>query len=717
MALAMTVGAVQFGGFGLKTVKADPAIIRINCGAGHGGEAGTGGGWCNQAIAVVKNIVPGWLPDDDFINESSLSGEFGGSNSVYYAPNLVTDLTAADAAPQGVYDSVIQVADSPLEYIVPVGEQGDEYTVKLHFGWTALTSKNDGEGSHRNTVVYVTGGASVAVNGNDGDVFDKTAIVRTTTATADENGNITIDIRKDDGGDWGAIINGIELIPGVDPVETPDPEATPTPEATPAATSAPTPTPAASSVPNQTFKINCGAGHGGELGAGGGWRDQATAVVKNIVPGWLPDDDFIDLSSMSGSHGGKNTVYYIPNVVTDISVANAAPQGVYDSVIQIADSNLRYIVPAGGQGDEYTVRLHFGWTALDANGSEGAHRNAVVYVTGGAPVVLKGSDSDVFDKKAIIRETTAAVDPQGNITIEIVKGDGADWGAMINGIELIPGIDPVATPDPETTPTPEATPAPTPTPAASPMPNQPIRINFGAGHSGETGGGAGGGWRDQATAAVKNIVPGWLPDDDFIDLNSLSGEFGGKNTVYYVPGVVIDISAENAAPQGVYDSVIQVANSNLIYVVPVGSQGDKYDIRLHFGWTALDANGSEGAHRNAVVYVTGGAPVVLNGTDADVFDKKAIIRETTAAADPNGNITIEIAKGDGADWGAMINGIELIPSTGKIVDINGDGQVDSNDLAILLDDYGKTGAFDSDLEPDGQVDSADLSLLLDNYGK
>jgi len=744
MALAMTVGAVQFGGFGLKTVKADPAIIRINCGAGHNGQhkngmAGSidgsiGGSWLDQANAVIKNIVPGWYPDEEFIDLNSLGNDLNGANEVYYIQNFVTDLTAENAAPQGIYDSVIQII-TPLSYIVPVEAAGAEYTIRLHFGWSGLTWKNSGEGTHRNTIVSVTGGADVALTGEDNDVFNNTAIVRETTAVADANGEITVTIGRAAGSDWGAVINGIELIPGIDPemrpTETPDvptPEPVPTSEPAPTLDPSITAAPVVTKAPNEAIRINCGAGHDGAVlngmtgnvngTIGGIWKNQAIAAIKNIVPGWLPDDDFIASNS-------SNEVYYIQNLVTDLTAADAAPQGIYDSMIQVINP-LEYVIPAGGQGDEYTVKLHFGWTALTAkNGGEGSHRNTVVYVTSGAPVAIDGADVDVFDKKAIIRTTTAKADENGNITIRIARNDGCDYGAIINGIELIPGIDPgeLPTATPEVTPTPETTLAPTPTPEATQepsVPNQPIRINCGAGHDGtETSsmvgnvdGTIGGSWKNQATAAIKNIVSGWLPDDDFIDPTSISnGGNQGINSVYYIQNFVTDLTATDAAPQGIYDSMIQVIDP-LRYIIPAGEQGDEYTVKLHFGW-----NGIEESHRNTVVYVTGGAPVAINGWDNDVFNYKAIVKTTTATADENGNITIDIRRNDGCDWGAFINGIELIPASAKTGDIDKDGQVNASDLAILLDDYGKTGAFESDLEPDGQVDSADLSLLLVNYGK
>jgi hypothetical protein len=51
-------------------------------------------------------------------------------------------------------------------------------------------------------------------------------------------------------------------------------------------------------------------------------------------------------------------------------------------------------------------------------------------------------------------------------------------------------------------------------------------------------------------------------------------------------------------------------------------------------------------------------------------------------------------------------------------DLNGDGEIDLSDLAILLANYGMTGAApeDGDLDGDGDVDLTDLSALLAVYG-
>ncbi|MCZ6651493.1 MAG: hypothetical protein O7D91_00475 [Planctomycetota bacterium] len=49
-------------------------------------------------------------------------------------------------------------------------------------------------------------------------------------------------------------------------------------------------------------------------------------------------------------------------------------------------------------------------------------------------------------------------------------------------------------------------------------------------------------------------------------------------------------------------------------------------------------------------------------------------------------------------------------------DLDGDGTVDSGDLAILLGNWGSCEGCPADLNCDGEVDGADLAILLGNWG-
>ena len=48
-------------------------------------------------------------------------------------------------------------------------------------------------------------------------------------------------------------------------------------------------------------------------------------------------------------------------------------------------------------------------------------------------------------------------------------------------------------------------------------------------------------------------------------------------------------------------------------------------------------------------------------------------------------------------------------------DLNGDGAVDLSDLALLMDNLGKTGTLPGDLNQDRRVDDADLKLFSRQY--
>jgi hypothetical protein len=109
----------------------------------------------------------------------------------------------------------------------------------------------------------------------------------------------------------------------------------------------------------------------------------------------------------------------------------------------------------------------------------------------------------------------------------------------------------------------------------------------------------------------------------------------------------------------------------------------------------------------ALTYNLHNHTMYLVDNDADIL---YTIDLTTGAATPVG------ATGPG-------NLIGLVYVTGDCPefcegDVNGDGQVDLEDLAILLANFGAAGAGfeDGDLDGDGDVDLADLALLLARFG-
>jgi hypothetical protein len=97
-----------------------------------------------------------------------------------------------------------------------------------------------------------------------------------------------------------------------------------------------------------------------------------------------------------------------------------------------------------------------------------------------------------------------------------------------------------------------------------------------------------------------------------------------------------------------------------------------------------------------------------------------------AACFPTGfclQLTEEQAKASGAVWAgpgtscadANGNGVPDGCESSNPADLDGDGSVNAQDLAILLGAWGQGGGA-ADLDGDGQVNAADLAILLDNWG-
>ena len=66
-----------------------------------------------------------------------------------------------------------------------------------------------------------------------------------------------------------------------------------------------------------------------------------------------------------------------------------------------------------------------------------------------------------------------------------------------------------------------------------------------------------------------------------------------------------------------------------------------------------------------------------------------------------------------AGWRTWVSRIDVEPCS-PLGDLDGDGDVDLSDLAILLASYGVDDG--GDLDDDGDTDRADLAFLLSNYG-
>ncbi len=114
----------------------------------------------------------------------------------------------------------------------------------------------------------------------------------------------------------------------------------------------------------------------------------------------------------------------------------------------------------------------------------------------------------------------------------------------------------------------------------------------------------------------------------------------------------IDTSAvTNPAPQAVYQTCRW--NSAFTYTIPNLTPGASYKLRLH--WAELTFQGA--GQRAFNVAINGNS--VLSNFDvyANVGFKKALVKEFTATADSNGNVTIAFTQGSADN--PFINGIEI----------------------------------------------------------
>jgi hypothetical protein len=161
---------------------------------------------------------------------------YSGGNT-YSTTSSIDTSGVSNPAPQAVYQTE-RYGD--FSYSFPNLTPGAQYTVRLHFdesywsgsGQRLFNVAINGQQVLSNFDIYATAGAA------------KKAIVEQETATADANGQITIQFTslKDN-----AKVNGIEVLPASSSTPTPTP--TPTPIPTPTSTPIPTPTATPTATP------------------------------------------------------------------------------------------------------------------------------------------------------------------------------------------------------------------------------------------------------------------------------------------------------------------------------------------------------------------------------------------------------------------------------------------------------------------------------------
>jgi cellulase/cellobiase CelA1 len=164
---------------------------------------------------------------------------YSGGNT-YSTTSSIDTSGVSNPAPQAVYQTERY---GNFSYVFPNLKPGAQYTIRLHFDEIYLNSSGqrlfnvaiNGQQVLNNFDIYATAGAA-----------DK-AVVEQETATADANGQITIQFTsvKDN-----AKVNGIEVLPSsTTPTPTPTPTPTSTPSPTPTSTPIPTPTATPTATP------------------------------------------------------------------------------------------------------------------------------------------------------------------------------------------------------------------------------------------------------------------------------------------------------------------------------------------------------------------------------------------------------------------------------------------------------------------------------------
>jgi len=276
--------------------------------------------------------------------------------------------------------------------------------------------------------------------------------------------------------------------------------------------------------------------------------------------------------------GGATASY--TNTV-DASAANAAPAGVYQSE-RYGDFSYGF----GGlvAGNKYTVRLHFAELYFSA-----ADMRVFNVTVNGAQVL---SNFDVYSiagkNKAVVRDFVATASSNGQIVVQYwsVKNN-----AKASGIELLSSTGGGSGSTPPTDPPPSP-----PDPTTPPL----YRINSGGSSTGS------------------------FSADQFVT--------GGATASY--ANAVIDASAANAAPAGVYQAE---RYGDFSYAFGGLIAGKQYTVRLHFAETYFTA-----ADMRVFNVTVNGAQVLGNFDLYAVAGKNtAIVRDFVATPGSNGQIVVQ----------------------------------------------------------------------------
>lgn len=237
-------------------------------------------------------------------------------------------------------------------------------------------------------------------------------------------------------------------------------------------------------------------------------------------------------------------------------------------------------------------------------------------------------------------------------------------------------------------------------------------------------------------ASATHTVDGNLNEADWnLNTNSSKTVFGTSNNTVtygvlwdnnnlYVGMKVLDNSLKNDSGANVWDD-----DSVEVYVDPTNAGGATYtpnDRQFIKGWNNSTIFGTNTTGvQHAWAAISGGYTIEI------------AIPWSNLGVTPSTNMTIGLDVGNNDDdnggtrdaqvmwagtfsnyvdpsgWGkATLTGS---PASAKTGDLNSDGNVNIQDLSILLSHYGQSGT--GDINNDGTVNIVDLSILMSNFGK
>jgi len=317
---------------------------------------------------LVTAINTGGDAQGNFDADTNFSG-----GTTYTSSATVDTSGVSNPAPQAVYRTVRY---GNFSYTIPNLTANGTYTVRLHFN--ELYWGTGGDDATGKRVFNVSANGTQVLSNYD--IYQSAggankAIVEQIPATADANGNITLQFTTVTDN---AMVNGIEVYNGTLPSPTPSP----------------TPSPVTSEA------INSGGSTAG--------------------------------SFMTDTHYFGGTPYTSSATVDTSGVTNPASESVYQSVRY---GNFSYTIPTYSPSTSYHVRLHFNELYWGTDGSDATGKRVFNTIINGTQVL---SNFDIYAtaggaNKAVVENFDTTTDTNGKIHIQF---NTVTDNAMVNGIEV-----------------------------------------------------------------------------------------------------------------------------------------------------------------------------------------------------------------------------------------------------------------------------------------